>query len=67
MRTAFARTPALPFECCVWPIDQTIIPGRFSARIFATSYMSFSGTPVTASTASGVYFAITSSRTLSMP
>jgi hypothetical protein len=67
MSTALARTPALPFECCVWPIDQTIIPGRFSARILATSYISFSGTPVTASIAAGVYLAMTSSLTLSMP
>ena len=65
--TALARTMALPLVCCVWPIAQMMKPGRFSARIFATSYISASGTPVTSSTACGVYLAITSSLTLSMP
>ena len=31
-----ARTIALPIVCCVWPMHQTIVLGRFSAIVLAT-------------------------------
>ena len=31
-----ARTIALPIECCVWPMHQTSVDGRFLAIISAT-------------------------------
>ena len=62
-----ARTIALPIVCCVWPMHQTSVDGRFFAIISATLDTCASGTPQASSTLSGVHFAITSSRTLSMP
>ncbi len=62
-----ARTIALPIECWVWPMHQTIVDGRFLAIISATRASCSPGTPLASSTASGVHFASTSSRTLSIP
>ena len=62
-----ARTKALPVVCCVWPMHQTIVDGRFFAISSATWSTSASGTPVTSSTLSGVHLVMTSSLTLSMP
>ena len=62
-----ARTIALPIVCCVWPMHQTMVDGRFFAIISATLAICASGTPQASSTLSGVHLASTSSRTLSMP
>ena len=62
-----ARTIALPIVCCVWPMHQTTVLGRFSAIILATLNTVASSTPQTSSTLSGVHLVITSSLTLSMP
>ena len=62
-----ARTIALPVVCCVWPMHQTTVLGRFSAIILATLKTVASSTPQTSSTLSGVHFAMTSALTLSIP
>ncbi|MDT4837343.1 hypothetical protein FQZ97_710730 [compost metagenome] len=62
-----ARTMALPMECCVWPMHQTMVAGLASASILATLNIWSSLTPQASSTLSGVHLASTSSRTLSMP
>ncbi|MDI3515415.1 MAG: hypothetical protein PWP40_2644 [Rhodocyclaceae bacterium] len=62
-----ARTIALPIECWVWPMHQTMVLGRFSAMVRAASSIWSSGTPQASSTLSGVHLASTSSRILSMP
>ena len=62
-----ARTIALPVVCCVCPMHQTTVDGRFFAIISATLKTCASGTPQTSCTLSGVHLVITSSLTLSMP
>ena len=62
-----ARTIALPIVCCVCPMHQTIVDGRFLAIISATLAIWASDTPQTSVTLSGVHLAIMSSLTLSMP
>ena len=62
-----ARTIALPIVCWVWPMHQTMVPGRFSLSIVATFRTCASFTPQASSTLSGVHLAITSARTSSMP
>jgi hypothetical protein len=48
-------------------MHQTMVLGRFSARVRAAFRQVASSTPQASSTLSGVHLAITSSRTLSMP
>ena len=62
-----ARTIALPMVCWVWPMHQTTVLGRFSARVLATLSTVASSTPQASCTLSGVHLASTSSRTFSMP
>ena len=62
----YARVLLLPTVCCVPPMHQTIVPGRFSAMVCAASLTCSGGTPVTSSTTSGVHLA-TSARISSMP
>ena len=62
-----ARTIALPIVCCVWPMHQTTVDGRFFAIISATLATCASGTPQASSTLSGVHLARISSFTFSMP
>ena len=65
-RIASARTLALPTVCCVMPMHQTTVLGRFFASVSATRRTSAGLTPVTSSTRCGVHCA-TSLRTSSIP
>ena len=62
----YARVLLLPMVCCVPPMHQTTVPGRFSAMVCAARLTWSPGIPVTFSTTSGVHCA-TSVRTASMP
>ena len=61
-----ARTMALPMVCWVWPMHQTMVDGRFLAKVSVTRLSCSGETPVTFSTSSGVH-CLTSSRIFSMP